>query len=114
MEIIAMSEMIFCWGCGKEIHSSAQQCPHCGATQKRRSSEYIKYSDVPWYRRNWFAILTFFFLAPLLFLIAVTGDIYYKRKGEIRRYGALGRVFLALISFIPFVLSLVLLGGAGL
>ena len=26
--------MVFCRGCGKEIHESALSCPHCGATQK--------------------------------------------------------------------------------
>jgi TM2 domain-containing membrane protein YozV len=26
--------MIFCRGCGKEIHESAVTCPHCGAPQK--------------------------------------------------------------------------------
>lgn len=25
--------MIFCRGCGKEIHESAKQCPNCGAPQ---------------------------------------------------------------------------------
>lgn len=25
--------MVFCRGCGKEIHESAPSCPHCGATQ---------------------------------------------------------------------------------
>jgi hypothetical protein len=25
--------MVFCRGCGKEIHSSAPLCPHCGAPQ---------------------------------------------------------------------------------
>ncbi|MFP1764003.1 TM2 domain-containing protein [Lonsdalea quercina] len=28
-----MSGMVFCRGCGKEIHVSANACPHCGATQ---------------------------------------------------------------------------------
>lgn len=28
-----MSGMVFCRGCGKEIHVSASACPHCGATQ---------------------------------------------------------------------------------
>lgn len=28
-----MSGMVFCRGCGKEIHSSAKACPGCGATQ---------------------------------------------------------------------------------
>lgn len=28
-----MSGMVFCRGCGKEIHESARACPNCGATQ---------------------------------------------------------------------------------
>jgi len=28
-----MSGMVFCRGCGKEIHSTARACPQCGATQ---------------------------------------------------------------------------------
>jgi len=28
-----MTGMVFCRGCGKEIHESAKACPHCGATQ---------------------------------------------------------------------------------
>lgn len=31
--------MIFCHGCGKEIHSSAPTCPHCGAQQRTRTSK---------------------------------------------------------------------------
>ncbi|EFD9636667.1 NINE protein [Escherichia coli] len=27
-----MSSMIYCRGCGKEIHETAKACPHCGAT----------------------------------------------------------------------------------
>lgn len=29
-----MIEMVFCRGCGKEIHETAPTCPHCGALQK--------------------------------------------------------------------------------
>ena len=29
-----MSEMVYCKGCGKEIHESARSCPHCGAVQR--------------------------------------------------------------------------------
>ncbi|QDY43486.1 TM2 domain-containing protein [Candidatus Pantoea soli] len=32
-----MSGMVFCRGCGKEIHSSAKACPHCGATQSTQT-----------------------------------------------------------------------------
>ncbi len=29
-----MAGMVWCRGCGKEIHESARACPHCGAHQK--------------------------------------------------------------------------------
>jgi len=29
--------MVFCRGCGKEIHESAPTCPHCGARQRTGS-----------------------------------------------------------------------------
>ena len=30
--------MVFCRGCGKEIHESAVTCPHCGAPQGKGKS----------------------------------------------------------------------------
>lgn len=30
--------MVFCRGCGKEIHETAPTCPHCGAPQRADSS----------------------------------------------------------------------------
>ena len=30
--------MVFCRGCGKEIHESAPTCPHCGAPQNIRGT----------------------------------------------------------------------------
>lgn len=29
-----MAGMVFCRGCGKEIHESARSCPQCGAVQR--------------------------------------------------------------------------------
>lgn len=31
--------MVFCRGCGKEIHETALMCPHCGAPQKKLSTK---------------------------------------------------------------------------
>jgi len=31
--------MVWCRGCGKEIHASARACPHCGAMQKIGSTK---------------------------------------------------------------------------
>ena len=34
-----MSGMVFCRGCGKELHSTAKACPHCGASQGTQGSK---------------------------------------------------------------------------
>ncbi len=39
--------MVFCRGCGKEIHESAPVCPHCGAPQKIQPAVSIKPAAVP-------------------------------------------------------------------
>ncbi|KAF0111393.1 MAG: hypothetical protein FD163_1006 [Hyphomonadaceae bacterium] len=31
--------MVFCRGCGKDIHESAVACPHCGARQRSGSGK---------------------------------------------------------------------------
>ncbi|MEA1568161.1 NINE protein, partial [Salmonella enterica] len=33
-----MSSMVYCRGCGKEIHETAKSCPHCGATHASSGS----------------------------------------------------------------------------
>lgn len=48
---------------------------------------YTTYSQVPFYRKNWFAIFTFFLLTPVFLLICFTGPIYYLKNGELRTYG---------------------------
>lgn len=41
--------MVYCRGCGKEIHESAPTCPHCGAPQKAPSAG----KDIPDGVRGW-------------------------------------------------------------
>ncbi len=33
--------MVFCRGCGKEIHDSASACPHCGAPQGAQTQQVV-------------------------------------------------------------------------
>jgi TM2 domain-containing membrane protein YozV len=42
--------MVFCRGCGKEIHETAPVCPHCGAPQKveMANSKTAGKSDKNW------------------------------------------------------------------
>src|SRR3546814_76300 len=93
-----LANLIHCWGCGKEVHETASTCPHCGADQKRGTKgNYSSYDEVPWYRKNWFAILTGLFFVPALFLIALTGDIYYQRAGVLKTYSKFARFILILL-----------------
>lgn len=44
--------MVFCRGCGKEIHESAPTCPHCGAIQKI-NIQSNQYKDIPEGVKGW-------------------------------------------------------------
>jgi len=53
--------MVYCRGCGKEIHETAQTCPHCGAQQGKsnaRDTESVGKSGVSY---NITLLLCFFF-----------------------------------------------------
>lgn len=50
--------MVFCRGCGKEIHDSAAACPHCGADQHRSRAKIGGVSN----KEYWTATLLCFFL----------------------------------------------------
>ncbi|KHN56254.1 TM2 domain-containing protein [Pectobacterium fontis] len=39
-----MADMVFCRGCGKDIHSTAKACPQCGATQSTGKGEKSRIS----------------------------------------------------------------------
>ena len=47
--------MVFCRGCGKEIHDSAVTCPHCGAQQKAQTHmpSQQQSDDIPDGIRGW-------------------------------------------------------------
>jgi len=76
----AQMAMVFCRGCGKEIHETAVTCPHCGAPQKAQSpssgsgSSGMEYL-IPIGRSGWAiaaGYLAFFalFLVPAPFALA--------------------------------------------
>lgn len=101
--------MVFCRGCGKEIHESAPSCPHCGAPQGAPSGQangpFVSYDQVPWYRKNWFAILCFLFFGPGLIGILLTGDVYYEKNGELRTYSQTTKTVLIVLSVLFIIVA---------
>lgn len=83
--------MVFCSGCGKEIHQTALACPSCGAPQGTTKSGtnnvvYASYDQVPWFRKSWFILVGFLVFAPVTLYSLFTGDIYYQKNGQLVTY----------------------------
>jgi hypothetical protein len=70
--------MIFCRGCGKELHESAVNCPHCGASQSSASADLGKKNSKA-RKPMWVKILIVIF-ALLAFVIAKSSYQGYKRE----------------------------------
>lgn len=68
------------------------------AEVKTVGSKVLKYEDVPKYRRNWCAILMFLIFPPGFLYVILSGDVYYERKGELKTYSKLAKIFLAIWS----------------
>lgn len=62
------------------------------------NATYTTYADVPWFRKNWYAILTGLFFSPALLPTLVSGDVFYVKKEELRTYSTLARIVLILWS----------------
>lgn len=99
--------MVFCRGCGKEIHETAETCPSCGAPQHiKKKNKYSSYDEVPFYRKNWYAIITFLFMWPLCLLSLITGPIYYEKDEELKTYSVAAKVVLIIILLL-FIYALI-------
>lgn len=102
--------MVFCRGCGKEIHESAPTCPHCGAPRSNASNQekgaFSSYDQVPWYRKNWFAIVCALIFIPGLVVVLFTGDVYYESKGKLKTYSKGAKIFLIIWSILYIVVAI--------
>ena len=66
---------------------------------------YTTYEMVPWHRKNWFAIVLAFVFAPALLAVLLTGDVYYIRKSELKKYTKPAKITLIIWSvFVTFQL----------
>jgi len=70
---------------------------------------YKAYADVPWYRKNWFVIVSIiiFYLWPFLLLSMATGDLYYEKNGELKKTSRI-----AVIGFMIVLVAIALAFGA--
>lgn len=88
-----MSSFVHCRGCGQQIHETAPTCPKCGAPQNLVTATVgstvptspSTYAQVPWFRRRWFIVLMMLTFSPVASVIAMTGSVYFDKKGEVQK-----------------------------
>jgi hypothetical protein len=90
-----MTNFVSCrGGCGSQLHETAPTCPKCGAPQQQMAAASgvavadppSAYSQVPWYRRRWFLIVSLMTIAPIAAVVALTGPMYYDAKGVVKTF----------------------------
>ena len=84
---------------------------NCSSIFTDSAGKYARYADVPFYRKNWFAILAFLFFMPILLLVLVTGPVYYEAKGQLKHYSTIAKVFLIAYSGLATFILIAVLSG---
>jgi hypothetical protein len=82
--------MVFCRGCGKEIHDSAPMCPHCGAPQTATSIA----ADASLDSTPWMAIASM--VLGIICFLALIGDDSGWDASQISGLGLFSLIGLAL------------------
>jgi len=57
-----------------------------------------EYSQVPWFRRNWFVFPAWVLCWPVAVAIFWTGEVYYRRGGQLKTYGKGAKIALTAIA----------------
>ncbi|MEL7159075.1 MAG: hypothetical protein AAFN30_21125, partial [Actinomycetota bacterium] len=86
-----------------------------GQDDDEPASEYQSYDEVPWYRKQWFIVVTFLIFIPALLIIVLSGDVYQKSRGrlaaaspdtEVWKYTSRGKTMLVVAAAVWFVAAI--------
>jgi hypothetical protein len=68
--------------------------------------EIKDYSEVPWYRKRWFFILSLLFFIPAGVVIAFSGEVYLLSGGKVMKFPANQRLLLAVAFLVLMTFNL--------
>jgi hypothetical protein len=61
---------------------------------------YIAYSEVPFYRKQWFFWVMYFTITPVALGLLLFGEVYYQKKGKIKKFGLANKILAGILSII--------------
>lgn len=59
--------------------------------------KYADYSQVPWFRKRWFNVISWLLFCPVSVILMWTGEIYYIKKDELKTYGIVYKIILTIL-----------------
>lgn len=111
--------MVFCRGCGKEIHETAPACPFCGALQglTAQQAQPVGGLQISGYAGFWYralaliidtvisVVLTLVIVVPLAFVMGAAMSSSYSLPEIEAAGGLLGNVFGVAVGWLYFTIS---------
>lgn len=93
--------MVFCRGCGKEIHEEAPSCPHCGAVQGRSALSNKDAAIKPNGGKGWFWVVAIIVVIIVLWVAIPAYNDYQQRVERAQITSGQPNKFSALASETP-------------
>jgi hypothetical protein len=81
---------------GKIIKWRIGPATEIASSSNQGRESFSSYSQVPWYRKNWFVIVCALIFAPGLLVVLLSGDVYYEKEGQLRIYSIGAKAFLTI------------------
>lgn len=61
---------------------------------------YAAYSEVPFYRKQWFFWVMYFTITPAALGLLLFGEVYYQKKGKIKKFGLANKIVAGILGVI--------------
>ena len=74
-------------------------------------TKYKTYSEVPYYRKQWFFWMTYLIIPVISLVLLILGDVYYQGKDGVKSFGVVNRIVAGIIAVVYIVKIITLITG---
>ncbi len=87
-----------CSKCGEPLRTSTLAAEK--ADPRQPEFQDIDYSEIPFYRKRWFLVLSFLIFVPVTALITLSGDIYMQKSDGVYRFSSTHKNNILILSLV--------------